>query len=104
MTVEITTYGRRTGRPRRIEIWWFRVDGRFIITGTPGKRDWLANLIENPRLIVHVAGVDIQATADRVTDPEFRRTVFSQSHTAWYRSQEELEALIESAPVVEIYF
>ena len=104
MTVDITTYGRRTGQPRRIEIWWFRIDGRFIVTGTPGKRDWLANVLANPRLIVHAAGFDIQATAHRVTDRAFRQTVFTQPNTSWYRSQEELDALIESAPVVEIRF
>ena len=35
-TIEITTTGRRTGRPVRIEIWWFHVDGRFFSTfGVP---------------------------------------------------------------------
>ena len=104
MTVDITTYGRRSGRPRRIEIWWFRVEGRFVITGTPGKRDWMANLMADPRLIVHADGHDIEATATFVSDPEFRRAVFTQPHTSWYRTQKELEALIDSAPVIEVQF
>jgi hypothetical protein len=53
-TVDITTTGRRSGQPRRIEIWMLDVDGRFFITGTPGRRDWLANVIAYPDLVVHL--------------------------------------------------
>lgn len=102
-TIHITTRGRRTGRPRRIEIWWFNVDGRFIITGTPGRRDWLANLRADPELTVHVDGRDIPATATPVSDLQLRRRVFTTPRTRWYRTQAELEELIETAPMVEIH-
>jgi deazaflavin-dependent oxidoreductase (nitroreductase family) len=102
-TIDITTFGRRTGEPRRIEIWWFRVDDRFVITGTPGKRDWLANLVSDPRLIVHVDGLDLEATATLVDDVDFRRRVFTSPHTSWYASQEELDHLVATAPMVEIH-
>ena len=36
LTVDITTTGRTSGLPRRIEIWMLDVDGRFFITGTTG--------------------------------------------------------------------
>ncbi|MEX2322330.1 MAG: nitroreductase/quinone reductase family protein [Acidimicrobiia bacterium] len=61
-TIDLTTYGRRSGLPRRIEIWWFHVDGRFIVTGTPGKRDWLANVTARPEVIIHAGGMDTPAT------------------------------------------
>lgn len=47
-TIDITTVGRKSGEPRRIEIWFRQVDGRIYITGTPGTRDWYANLLHNP--------------------------------------------------------
>jgi len=100
--IDITTFGRRTGEPRRIEIWWFRVDDRFVITGTPGRRDWLANLASDPRLIVHVGGLDLEATATLVDDVDFRRRVFSSPLTSWYASQAELDHLVATAPMVEI--
>ena len=62
-TIDITTHGRTSGCPHRIEIWWFRVQGRFVITGTPGRRDWLDNLRADPRLMIHVNGIDIKVTA-----------------------------------------
>jgi len=103
-TIDITTFGRRSGLPRRMEIWWFRVEDRFIITGTPGRRDWLANIRANPRLVVHVAGNDLEATASFVEDRQFRRTVFTQPHTSWYRTQEQLDELVASAPMIEVHF
>ncbi|MEU8238342.1 nitroreductase/quinone reductase family protein [Actinoplanes missouriensis] len=36
MTVKITTVGRRTGQPRRIETWRYRAAGRYWLTGSPG--------------------------------------------------------------------
>ena len=101
-TIELTTYGRETGLPRRIEIWWFHVDGRFVITGTPGRRDWLANVITNPTVIVHVDGADIGATARVVEEAEFRRSVFTQPSTRWYTTQAELDHLVETAPMIEL--
>ena len=35
--IDITTTGRRSGQPRRIEIWFHNLDGRLYITGTPGR-------------------------------------------------------------------
>lgn len=102
-TIEITTFGRRSGRPRRIEIWWFSVDGRYVITGTPGRRDWYANIRADPRLIVHVDGRDIEATASIVDDTVFRRRVFTRPQTSWYSSQAELDRLVATAPMIEVH-
>lgn len=102
-TIDITTTGCRTGRSRRIEIWWFLVEDRFIITGTPGRRDWLANLRADPHLTVHVGDRDIAATATPVTDVSFRRKVFTRPETSWYSSQAELDHLVANAPMVEIH-
>ncbi len=103
-TIHLTTIGRNSGRPRRIEIWWFHIEGRFIVTGTPGTRDWLANVRVNPNVVIHAAGHDLAAVASEVNDREFRRRVFTDSTTRWYRSMAELDELISKAPMVEIDF
>lgn len=102
-TIELTTVGRRSGEWRRIEIWWFYVDGRFVITGTPGRRDWLANIRANPEVIIHVDGLDIRARAIPIDDDVFRRRVFTRPHTSWYTTQAELERLVDRSPMVEIH-
>ena len=102
LTIDMTTFGRLTGEPRRIEIWWFRVDDRFIITGTPGRRDWMANVRNDPRVIVHVDGYDIEATVSEVEDPDFRRRVFTDPGVSWYSTQAQLDRLVAEAPMIEL--
>jgi deazaflavin-dependent oxidoreductase (nitroreductase family) len=81
-TVNITTIGRFSGEPRRIEIWMYAIDGRYVITGTPGPRDWYANLLANPSMTLHLpGGLDLPAVAAPVFDEEFRRNVFTAEKT-----------------------
>lgn len=104
LTVDLTTTGRKTGEARRIEIWWFRVDGHFYITGTTGRRDWLANLRAEPRATVHVGAEEFGVIAIEVDDPGERRRVLADRQLAWYSSQEQLEGLIADAPMVRLEF
>ena len=106
-TVDITTVGRRSGLPRRLEIWMLDVEGRFYITGTPGRRDWLANLTADPRLTVHLkrrARLDLPATAAVVSDAVRSREVLAHMAARWYRGQAPLEELVATAPMVELTF
>ena len=43
LVIDITTKGRKTGQPRRKEIWFHYLgEGEVYITGSPGKRGWYA--------------------------------------------------------------
>ena len=54
-TVDITTIGRKSGLPRRTEIYFHQFDGKFYLTGRPGfKRDWVANIVANPEFTLHL--------------------------------------------------
>jgi deazaflavin-dependent oxidoreductase (nitroreductase family) len=103
-TIDLTTFGRRTGRPSRIEIWWFHFDERFIITGTPGRRDWFANVAARPEVVIHLEDLDLPATALIVTDRAFRHRFFTHSRVTWYRSQADLSRLVDEAPMIEVLF
>ena len=107
LTVDITTTGRRSGQPRRIEIWLLGVEGRFFITGTPGRRDWYANLLADPALTVHLkqhAKADLPATARPVSDEATRRWLLTHDAAHWYRGQTPIDTLIAEAPMVELSF
>jgi deazaflavin-dependent oxidoreductase (nitroreductase family) len=106
---DIITTGRKTGRPRRTEIFFHQFDGGYFIGGRPGfKRDWLANLSAHPRFILHLKrGVraDLPATAEVVTDVEGRRAIFHRMLTeSWgvpaARAEAHLEQYVESSPLV----
>lgn len=103
-TIDLTTFGRRTNLPRRVEIWWFQVDGRFVISGTPGKRDWLANVRANPAVIIHAGNHQLEATAVEIDEPSFRRGFFTRPETRWYSSQAELDRLVATSPMIEVRF
>ncbi len=107
LTIDITTTGRRTGRARRIEIWFVNVDGRIFITGTPGRRDWLANLLAEPRFTFHLkesTTADLDAEARLVDDEPTRRRVLEHAAASWYRSQADADELVARAPLVEVVF
>jgi deazaflavin-dependent oxidoreductase (nitroreductase family) len=80
--VDITTRGRKSGQPRRNEIWYWRVGGRFYLTGAPGRdRQWYRNLVADPRFTLHLKQSlrrDLPATARLVTDPGERRRVLTR--------------------------
>jgi len=104
--IDITTTGRSSGQPRRIEIAFFNVDGRVYITGSPGTRAWLANLRADPHLTFHLKrGVvaDLPATARIVTDEAERRSVVETACHAWNRPGE-VEAFVAGSPVIEVLF
>ena len=108
MTIDITTIGRRSGESRRIEIWFLNVDGVIYITGTPGPREWFANLAADPSLIFHLKEsvvADLPATATIVDQRDERASVFHAPSAAWYLNQgDSLDSLLAHAPMVRLAF
>jgi deazaflavin-dependent oxidoreductase (nitroreductase family) len=102
-TIDITTTGRRTGLPRRIEIVFHSFDGRLYISGMPSRRTraWLQNLRANPRFTFHLKQLlqaDLPATAREITDPVERREVLTKVARVW---RQDLEAMVRFSPLVE---
>ena len=103
--VDITTIGRRTGLPRRIELVYHNVDGRILLSGRPGfPRSWIANLKANPRFTFHLKqsiGADLPATARVITDRDERERLLRPIADAW---RIDLGVMVRSAPLVEVTF
>jgi len=104
--VDITTTGRRSGEPRRIEIAFHNVGGRIVISGMPIRertRAWLRNLEADPRLTVHLKQglvADLPATARVVTDEAERRDVLVHVARNWNRT--DVDAMVAWSPLVEV--
>ena len=104
--IDITTTGRRTGQPRRIEIVFHRIDGRIWISGMPSprKRSWIANLEADPHLTVHLKGpvavADLPATARVVEEEAERRQVLERVARAWRRT--DLDRMVVESPLIEV--
>jgi deazaflavin-dependent oxidoreductase (nitroreductase family) len=51
----LTTVGRRTGQPHRIEIWFAMEDGRmYLLSGGRDGSDWVRNLQVTPEVTVEL--------------------------------------------------
>ncbi len=106
-TIDITTTGRRSGEPRRLEIWRYRHDGRTFLSGSPGRRDWYANLVEKPEFTFHLKGsarADLPAVARPITDEGERREVIAGILEDLGRGTGSLEEWVESSPLAEVEF
>ena len=104
--IDITTIGRKTGEPRRIEIWFHNLDGRLYITGTPGRpRDWLANMLAHPDFTFHLkesTQADLPARAVPITEAGERRAVLTAILQKLGRDEANVEEWVAGSPLVEV--
>ena len=102
--IDLTTTGRRTRRPRRIEIFLHHDDGQLFITGMPRAdltRDWIYNIEADPDVTVHLKQsvvVDVPATARVVTDPDERRPLIEAAARRWGRT--DVPDMLRHSPLI----
>ena len=106
-TVDITTTGRKSGKPRKLEIVAHNIDGRIYISGIPfpRRRSWLANLDANADMTFHLKGklrADLPATARVIEDETERRQILPHIARNWGRK--DLEKMVEQSPLIEVTF
>jgi deazaflavin-dependent oxidoreductase (nitroreductase family) len=104
-TIDITTTGRRSGEPRRIEIAIHPIGGSLWISGMPSRRTraWIHNVEADPRLTVHLKGevrANLPARARVVTDEDERRSVLTYIARIWRR--DDVEAMVRDSPLIEV--
>jgi deazaflavin-dependent oxidoreductase (nitroreductase family) len=80
--VDITTTGRKSQEPRRIETTFHRIDESIYLSGIPMPRPraWLLNLAADPNFTFHLKhGVtaDLPATATVIADATERREILA---------------------------
>ena len=101
-TIDITTIGRKSGKARRIEIWFHNVDGEIYISGSPGRRDWVPNLVENPEFTFHLKGsvvADLPARAAQITDKDERLKIMPK-----IEGSGKIQDRVSRSPQVEVSF
>ena len=105
--IDMTTTGRRSGQPRRVEIVFHNHDGRIFISGMPDPartRAWIRNLEADPHLTIHLKrgiNADVSAIARIVTDPAERRAVFERIVAEAWRNQN-VETMTAYSPLIEV--
>ncbi len=104
-TIDITTVGRKSGTPRRLEIVFHNIDGRIYISGIPSptRRGWLANLEANPRFTFHLKGAvraDLPATARIIDTEDERRRILAGVARNWRRT--DVDRMVLQSPLIEV--
>ncbi len=103
--IDITTTGRTSGQPRRIELVFHNIDGRIYISGRPGwPRSWIANLRADPRMTFHLKGgvtADLAATARVITERAERERVIAHIAPGWSYDP---TLMVASSPLIEVTF
>jgi len=85
----LTTTGRRTGRPREIEIWFTQRGDRYYLVAEHRERaQWVKNLRAEPRVAARVGRRAFAAQArvvDAKAEPELARAVraLSEKKYGW---------------------
>lgn len=83
----LTTKGRLSGRPHRIEI-WFGLDGStlYMLSGGGKSSDWVRNLIADPAVSIRIGRQTFEATARLVTaadEDALARSLLAAKYYHW---------------------
>ena len=69
--IEITTIGRKSGKPHAKPIWYVVDGGRvFVQSGKDGKTDWYRNLQKTPAVTLKADRYSFRAHGRTITDPK----------------------------------
>jgi len=76
-TLRLTHYGRKTGKPYQVTI-WFMVEGEKVWLATANKnRQWVKNVQKTPHVILKIGDETFEGEARFLTDPGERDRVLA---------------------------
>jgi deazaflavin-dependent oxidoreductase (nitroreductase family) len=100
----LTTRGRRTGAPHRIEIWFVGHEGGAYLLSDSDRADWYRNLIAEPAVTLEIADESRTTTAAPVDPDDPTNASVRPAMTAKYQAghAEDLERWSRTAFLVRI--
>ncbi len=76
IVADLTTIGRKSGQPRKVELRFIYYQGSFYATSSKVEgKHWCQNMIKNPAVEINVKGESFSCTARGVTDHRLRRQI-----------------------------
>jgi deazaflavin-dependent oxidoreductase (nitroreductase family) len=86
----LTTTGRVTGKPHRIEIWYRRIgDVVWFLAGGRMNADWVQNAVADPRVTIEIGDETLHGIAfvDDQDAPDARRALAAR-YQGWHAGEE----------------
>lgn len=102
--IDLTTTSRRSGLPRRIEIFLHADHGQLFISGMPRAdrtRDWIYNNEADAHVVIHLKHsvvADVPAMARVISDPDERRPLIEAAATRWGRT--DVPDMLRHSPLI----
>jgi deazaflavin-dependent oxidoreductase (nitroreductase family) len=83
-TTRLTHYGRKTGKPHEVTIWFVLDGGRLYIGTANTNRQWVQNVQKTPQVKLSIAGENVKGTARFLTDrAEHERAMVAIRRKYW---------------------
>jgi len=78
VVADLTTIGRKSGKPRTVELRFLYLNGNFYATSSKiqGKH-WCQNMIKNPAVEISVKGEKLSCTGTQVKDEALRKQILT---------------------------
>ena len=78
VVADLITIGRKTGKPRKVELRFLYLKGKFYATSSKVQgKHWCQNILQNPGVEMNVKGERLHCTASQITDDAFRREILT---------------------------
>ena len=78
LIADLTTTGRKTGRPRTVELRLVYYNGSYYASSSKIKgKHWCQNMIKTPPVELNVKGKKLSCIARQVTDDKLRQEILS---------------------------
>ncbi|HLI81232.1 MAG TPA: nitroreductase family deazaflavin-dependent oxidoreductase [Candidatus Binataceae bacterium] len=84
-TIVLTHYGRKSGKPYDVVI-WFVIEGERMFLGTANKsRNWVRNVMAKPNVVIKAGGENFIATVREIAEPSLQEHVMGLVQSKyWY--------------------
>ncbi len=77
--IELTTQGRKTGRPHTVTLWFAAVDDEIFLSHEGEETDWMRNIRKNDHIFFKIRGLEFQGIAHFLDDTAAEISVAKKS-------------------------
>jgi deazaflavin-dependent oxidoreductase (nitroreductase family) len=74
-TLQLTHYGRKTGQPYQVTIWYLVGDDKLYLVSANANRNWVRNVKRRPAISLRIGNEVFNGEVRSITDPEEREKV-----------------------------
>jgi deazaflavin-dependent oxidoreductase (nitroreductase family) len=74
-TLQLTHYGRKTGKPYQVTIWYLVGDDKLYLVSANANRNWVRNVKSRPAVSLRIGNEVFNGEVRVITDPDEREKV-----------------------------